>query len=174
MNSLQKMFPSLTAFSDLDWDLITKEYQATKIEISFPEYLQQKAEEGDCPPFLFEIAFYEMATFNAMTSEEPFPFSLGIYLNPTAIFLSFEYDVPRMLKEASKGNIEIYEKPHVLCLYRNSTDEVISIELDETDLILLQHLENGPRQNKSFVSDSLLKDYDVLVSKGLILENLKN
>ena len=53
MNSLEQMFPSLTLFSDLDWEAVTQEYESQYIDLSFPESLQQKALDGDCPPYLF-------------------------------------------------------------------------------------------------------------------------
>ena len=124
MNTLQQMFPSLTLFSDLNWEAVTQEYEAHYIDISFPEYLQQKALDGDCPPYLFELAFYELALFDARTSSEPFPFKPGVYLNPTALFLSLEYDVKKMLEEAARGNIDVFEKPHVLCLFRDPKDKI--------------------------------------------------
>ena len=58
MNSLEQMFPSLTLFSDLNWDKVKTEYESEYSDLSFPEYLQQKCIEGDCPPYLFELAFF--------------------------------------------------------------------------------------------------------------------
>jgi hypothetical protein len=172
MHSLQQMFPSLTTFSDLNWDDVTQEYEATSIDISFPEYLQKKALEGDCPPYLFELAFYELAAFDAKTSVEPFPHQHGIHLNPTALFLSLEFDVPRMLEEAEKGNIKVIERPHVLCLFRDKEDHVNAIELSEESLELLQHLENGPRADRSFIKKSDKDNFDFFKEKGLILDLL--
>lgn len=170
MHSLQQMFPSLTLFSDLNWDAITQEYESEYIDVSFPEYLQQKAVDGDCPPYLFELAFYELAMFDAKTSQEPFPFRPGIYLNPTALFLSLEFDIPKMMDEAQKGNIEVYEKPHVLCLYRDKSDKLHSFEVTDDELELLQHLEDGPQENKKFLSKNTEQLFDKLVTRGLILE----
>lgn len=168
MNSLEQMFPSLTLFSDLDWDAVTKEYEADYIDMSFPEYLQQKALDGDCPPYLFELAFYELAKFDARTSREPFPHHAGIYLNPTALFLSLEFDVVKMLEEAAKGNIEIIERPHVLCLYRDKEDKIQTFEISENELELLEPLENGPQDDLSFVPKDSEKLFMDMVAKGLI------
>lgn len=168
MYSLEQMFPSLTLFSDLDWKAVTEEYEAEYIDISFPEYLQQKAIDGDCPPYLFELAFYELAQFDARTSTEPFPHLAGVHLNPTALFLSLEFDVKKMLEEAKKGNIDVFERPHVLCLYRDKNDVVHTIEMTDDELNLLQNLEDGPMENLEFVpqnSEALFKD---MVSKGLV------
>lgn len=169
MNALEQMFPSLTLFSDLNWEEVTKEYESHYIDLSFPEYLQQKAEEGDCPPYLFELAYYELALFDARTSSEPFPHQPGVYLNPTALFLSLEFDVKRMLEEAAKGNIEIYEKPHVICLFRDTHDKVQIIEMSDDELDILQHLEDGPQPDKSFVTDHHKKQFETLAKKDLIL-----
>jgi hypothetical protein len=170
MHALQQMFPSLTLFSDLDWDAVTQEYESEYMDISFPEYLQQKALEGDCPPYLFELAFYELALFDAKTSMEPFPFKTGIYLNPTALFLSLEFDVKKMLSDAKSGKIEIYERNHVLCIYRDRSDKVHTVEMSEEELELLQHLEDGMQMNKSFVGPNQQNLYKKLIRDELILD----
>lgn len=167
MNTLEKMFPSLTTFSDLNWEAVTQEYETTSINLSFPEYLQQKAIDGDCPPYLFELAYFELALFDAKTSAEPFPFKPGIYLNPTALFLSLSFDVKRMLDEAAKGNVDVFERDHVLCLFKKKDDGVETLELAEADLMLLQELEAGPRFDREFIP----KDHP-LIKKGLILDLL--
>lgn len=170
MSSLEKMFPSLTLFSDLNWDAVTEEYERDFIDISFPEYLQQKSLEGDCPPYLFELAYYELALFDAKTSLETFPHRPGVYLNPTALFLSLEFDIKKMLEEALKGNIEIIERPHVLCLFKDTHDRLHSMEVDEDALEMLQNLEDGPQIDRAFVKD--LEQYMSLIETGLILDNL--
>lgn len=172
MNPLQQMFPSLTLFSDLDWEAVTQEYESQYIDISFPEYLQQKALDGDCPPYLFELAFYELAMFDARTSSEPFPFKPGIYLNPTALFLKLDFDVKKMIEEASRGNIEVYEKEHVLCLFRDTHDKIQIIEMSDQDLDLLQHLEDGPQNDKNFVAEKNQGHFKVFADSGLILDLL--
>ena len=166
MRSLQTMFPSLTKFSDLDWEAVTREYEATSIGISFPEYLQIKAEQGDCPPYIYELAFYELAAFDAKSSATPFPHQPGIYLNPTALFLNLEFDIPRMLEEAELGNIEVFERSHILCIYRDKDDVVNSIELDGPSLELLSELEDGPVTK---INERNL-NYKSLVKRGLILD----
>lgn len=170
MTNLEQLYPSLAQFSDIDWEAVTKEYEATSIEISFPEYLQLKAEEGDCPPYLFELAYYEMAMNNVRISDEPLPFKPGIYLNPTALFLSLQFDVPRMLKDALRGEIEIHEKDHVLCLYRGEGDEVRFREVGQAELEILQNLEEGPQFDHSFVKENDQEDFQKLVSEGIILD----
>lgn len=172
MNSLQQMFPSLTLFSDLNWELVTEEYEGNYIDISFPEYLQQKAIEGDCPPYLFELAYYELAMFDAKTSTEPFPFKPGIYLNPTALFLTLEFDVKRMLEDATQGKIEVYERPHVLCLYRDTQDKIHTMEMSDEDLNLLQHLEDGPQVDKGFIEKESQHHFERFKKDGLILDLL--
>lgn len=174
MNALEQMFPSLTLFSDLNWDAVTKEYETDYIDLSFPEYLQQKSVDGDCPPYLFELAYYELALFDARTSSDPFPYKPGIYLNPTALFLSLEFDVKRMLDEAAEGNIEVYEKPHVLCLFRDSHDKIQIMEVSEEDLDLLQNLENGPQPDKKFIETKHADHFNQFTRNGLIIDLLSN
>lgn len=168
MHTLEKMFPSLTLFSDLDWAAVTQEYEADYIDISFPEYLQQKALDGDCPLYLFELAFYELALFDAKTSSEAFPHQPGIYLNPTALFLSLEFDVKRMLAQAKTGQIEVHERPNVICIFRDTKDELHIEELSEESLDMLQHLEDGPAQDSKFAHNKSL--YQKFVASGLIIE----
>lgn len=169
MNTLEKMFPSLTLFSDLDWEAVTLEYESEYIDLSFPEYLQQKALDGDCPPYLFELAYYELALFDARTSSEPYPFHPGVYLNPTALFLSLEFDVKRMLDEAQSGKIEVYERPHVLCLFRDTHDKIQILEITDEDLDLLQNLEEGPRPDALFVQENQKPHFNQFVANGLIM-----
>ncbi len=170
MSTLKKMFPSLTLFSDLDWDLVTAEYETNYIDLSFPEYLQQKATDGDCPPFLFELAYYEMALFDAKTSDTPFPHISGVYLNPSALFLSLEFDVVKMLAFAKDGKIEIIERPHVICLFRDKLGKVRSVELDDEALDILQNLEDGPQSDRKFLKPEQRSRYDEMVKNGLIFE----
>ncbi|MFP5385964.1 MAG: hypothetical protein ACLGHN_07780 [Bacteriovoracia bacterium] len=172
MNSLQQMFPSLTLFSDLDWEAVTQEYESQYIDLSFPEYLQQKALDGDCPPYLFELAYYELALFDARTSVEPFPFKPGVYLNPTALFLKLEFDVKRMIDDAVNGNVEVYEKPHVLCLYRDQKDKIHAMEMSDEDLSLLQNLEDGPQSDRNFVEKKNERHFKQFKEEGLILDLL--
>jgi hypothetical protein len=172
MHALQQMFPSLTLFSDLDWDAVTKEYEADYIDISFPEYLQQKTLEGDCPPYLFELAFYELALFDAKTSVEPFPFKPGVFLNPTALFLSLEFDVKQMLSDSQQGKIDVIERPHVLCIYKDKHDQIHTLEMTEEDLELLQHLEDGPKEDESFVQDQYKSHYKKFSEMSLIVSNV--
>lgn len=171
MHSLEQMFPSLTLFSDLNWDLVTKEYESEYIDISFPEYLQQKSLDGDCPPYLFELAFYELALFDVKTSVEPFPHQPGVYLNPTALFLSLEFDVKKMIEDAKVGKIDVIEREHVLCLFRDKSDKIHIQEVSEADLDLLQVLEDGPQPTASFVEEKQKKQFDTFCKSGLIIQN---
>src|SRR5688572_19007344 len=134
MTNLEKVYSSLTKFSDLDWDQVSKEYAKVEKQISFPEYLQIKAEDGDCPVYLFELAFYELALAETLASKLEYPKANGIYLNSSALFLSLEYDIEKMLKDAELGKIDIHERPHVLCLFRDKNDEFKTVELEEEAL----------------------------------------
>lgn len=169
MNALEQMFPSLTLFSDLNWEAVTQEYESHYIDLSFPEYLQQKAVEGDCPPYLFELAYFELAQYDVRTTDEAFPAQDGVYLNPTALFLSLEFDVVKMLKEAEAGNIEVVERPHVLCLFRDKKDRIHFQELSQDELSVLQHLEQGPKLNDDFLEQNERALFEDLVKMGLIL-----
>lgn len=165
------MFPSLTLFSDLNWDQVTEEYQRDYADISFPEYLQQKASEGDCPPYLFEIAFYELARKEVYQLAEEAPKTSGTFLNPTALFLNLEFDVARMLKGAELGQIEIVQRPNILCIYQNAKEETQEQELDHDALSILEHLEDGPQPDKKFVKPEFEKTFQDLIKMGLVIYN---
>ena len=141
MNSLEQMFPSLTLFSDLNWDTVKAEYESDYSDLSFPEYLQQKCIEGDCPPYLFELAFYEQALFELKTMTQVIPNQNGIYLNPYSLFLS---------------------------LFKDKNDQISIMEATDEDLFLLQKLEEGPREDDSFVEIHQKKIYEKFLQTGLI------
>jgi len=171
MQALQNMFPSLTYFSDLDWPSVTAEYQLTAIDRSFPEYLQEKAIAGDCPDYLCDLAYYELALFEIQNADIKFPHTRGIFLNPSAMFLELAYDVPYMLEEAREGRKEVLERPIILCLYRDVSDELNSMELDEPTLLLLQELENGPKMDRTFLKEEDASNFTELIHAGLILDH---
>jgi hypothetical protein len=175
---LQKMFPELSTFSEIDWNAVSVEYFQTYppeaqdllgLTFEFPEYLQIKAEEEDCPPYLFELAYYELAEFQAYTSLETRPEGAGFHLNPTATFLNFEFDIKKMLEDAQKGEILIHERPHVLCISRHAQGELCYTELTKTELDLLLTLEAGPQMDKSFVTEKNQSAFQKLMDQGVIL-----
>lgn len=171
MNNLPTLFPSLTLFSDLDWDSVTKEYEDQYIHLTFPEYLQEKAVDGDCPPYLFELAFYEQALFEAKNIKAPFPHQPGIYLNPTSLFLSLEFDIPLMIAQAKEGSPSIIEREHILAVYKDEKDQIHTIPLTSEELTLLQDLEEGPILDKKMRENSPIIFQD-LVRKKLIFDLL--
>jgi hypothetical protein len=168
MNSLEQMFPSLTLFSDLNWDTVKAEYESDYSDLSFPEYLQQKCIEGDCPPYLFELAFFEQALFELKTMTKVIPSQNGIYLNPYSLFLSLEFDIKRMLEDAGQGKIDIHEKQHVVCLFKDKNDQISIMEATDEDLFLLQKLEEGAREDDSFVENHQKITYEKFLQTGLI------
>lgn len=165
MHQLQQIFPSLSLFSDLDWNLVTQEYETNYIDLSFPEYLQQKALEGDSPVYLFELAYFEQALFEIKSTPVSFPYVPGFHLNPSALFLSLEFDVEKMIEDAKTGKVEVIEYPHVKCLFKNPGDEIKTSELSSHDLLLLQKFEDGPLS-----SAPQEKNLENLVKLGLILK----
>lgn len=144
MKDLARQFQSLNLFSDLEWDKVIAEYEGEYVHLTFPEYLQQKAIEGDCPAYLFEIAFFEQALMEARHSDAKFPHQPGTYLNPSALFLSLEYDIPKMLTEAKLGNPEVIEASQIFAIYRDETDQVHTLPLTKEELRILEKMEDGP------------------------------
>jgi len=173
MTNLEKIFPSLAKFSDLNWTEVSNEYGKVSSKISFPEYLQIKAEDGDCPEYLYELAYYELAVHEANNPDITFPQSGGIHLNPTALFLSLEFDIERMLKEAELGKIEIYERHNVLCVYRDHKNIFQCVELDDDALDILEQLENGPQKDLAFMRDKDHKEFLQLVNLNIVF-NISN
>lgn len=160
--NLKDAFPSLSLFSDMDWNAVTKEYEPSSKFITFPEYLALKAEEGDCPQHIFELAYFDAALTGLQDGEFIFPDSPGVYLNPSACFLSLDYDILKMVTDAHDGKINIIEKQHVLSLFVDADGEIVFHELSSDELEALQELEDGKLEK----GNSLLPS---LTEKGLIL-----
>ncbi len=161
--NLKDSFPNLALFSDMDWNAVTEEYEkASSKFITFPEYLEFKAEEGDCPQYLFELAYFDAALNSIQEGEFFFPDSPGIHLNPSACFLSFDHDILTMVKDAHEGNISIIERPNVLCVYVDDEGEIRFHEISVSELELLQQMEEGtiPENHKALPA---------LTQAGLIL-----
>jgi hypothetical protein len=160
--NLKDAFPSLSLFSDMDWAAVSKEYEISSKIITFPEYLEMKAEEGDCPHHLFEIAYFDAALQALQEGEFFFPDSPGTYLNPSACFLSFDHDILKMITDAHDGKINIIERQNVLCLFVNTDGEIQFHELSRPELELLQLLEEGKLEKGNPALPSLTQ-------KGLII-----
>ena len=160
--NLKASFPSLALFSDMDWNAVAKEYDVSSKIITFPEYLEFKAEEGDCPQHLFELAYFDAALKSIEEGEFFFPDDPGIHLNPSACFLSFDHDILTMVKEAHEGKINVIERQNVLCLFVDQEGEICFHEISAPELDLLQKLEVG----------TLSEDHEALpglTQAGLIL-----
>lgn len=171
-DALEETFPSLTIFSDVNWQEITQEFIASHEEnpksleeftSNFPLFLQQKAEMGDCPDYLFELAYYELAQEQILSSDVNFPSMPGIFLNPTATFLNLAYDVNLMLEEATKGSVNIFERPHIISLYKHPELGLMQKELSPSEINILSMVEAGEKPSPDKVED--------LKVAGLIIEN---
>lgn len=161
--NLKDSFPSLSMFSDMDWSAVMKEYEPSSKFITFPEYLALKAEEGDCPHHIFELAYFDAALMGLQDGEFVFPETPGIYLNPSAAFLSLDHDILKMVSDAHEGKINIIERQNVLCVFANIDGEVVFHELTRTDLEILQELENG-RVGKDNPAITPLLDIGLVIS----------
>lgn len=166
MNNLAEKFPSLSLFSNIDWPTVNAEFMPFSQNITFPEYLQLKAEQGDCPAYLFELAFYEMAIAQVQEITEIPPLGTGLHLNPSTAFLSLQFDINRMLSEAEAGEIAVHERENVLCLFLHQ-EEVTVVELDEDSLSFLQELEEGP-----LPLEELDEEIQEFIDLGLVLKVL--
>lgn len=163
---LKNSFPSLSYFSDIDWDKVGAEYKISSQIMTFPEYLEMKAEEGDCPPHLFELAYFEEALMTLQSSEFLFPEDPGIFLNPAACFLTLDFDVVEMMARAQDGKIEIIERPHVLSIFVDPDGEIQFMDLSNEEIDILSSLENGDR-----ISEEKAPLIEKLYHAGLVLIN---
>ncbi|MGE3609804.1 MAG: hypothetical protein AB7I27_09490 [Bacteriovoracaceae bacterium] len=168
---LKKQYSLLSEFSDISWQEISDEFQEayspkddSEALIQFPMYLQEKAEEGDCPEYLFELAYYLLAQSEVMNSEFLLSKTKGLHLNPTASFLRLEFDVPKMISDK-----EISEKDHVLCIAKTSSGTLICQELNSKELEILSFFENGPIQGVTPEYQHILEN---LLQKDLIISIL--
>ena len=177
--ALEKMYPSLTEFSDLNWDEVSREYIAShdqrpkdieEFVFDFPQYLQDKAIAGDSPAYLFELAFFELLQGQIIATTLTFPFQQGIFLNPSLSFLNLEYDVSLMMDEATKGNVQIIERPHVLCIYRHPRLGLHHVDVTSPMLEVLQALEKGPVNSRSDFPALQQKTLSSLIELGIVLE----
>lgn len=177
--ALEKMYPSLTVFSDLNWDEVTQEYIASHDErpqeiddfvFNFPQYLQDKTMAGDSPAYLFELAYFELLQSQMIGTKIDLPQTSGIYLNPSLSFLNLEYDVCLMMDEATKGNVQLIERPHVLCIYHHPLRGLHHIEITTVILEILKELEDGPLKTRSDLPTNQQKSLHELIGLGLILE----
>lgn len=174
MNSLQAQFPNLNLFCQINWEEVTREYENNFFDISFPQYLQQKAIEGDCPDYLFEMAYYEMALQQARTIRLNYPYLPGIYLNPSALFLSLEYDIPTMLELVKVEGPALIERSIYLCIYQDTQGHAHTYELNHEELQILQLLEDGPAFEYQVFRDFNPDHFKQLSRKEIILDLLKN
>ena len=178
-DALEKMFPSLSVFSDLNWDDVAREYIAshesmpTNVEdfvFDFPGYLQSKAQDGDSPTFLFELAFFELIQSQLLLIDLDTPTTPGIYLNSTLSFLNLEFDVNLMIDEATKGNTQLIQRPHILCLFKHPDLGLHHVDISTAYLNVLQELEDGPLKTRSDLPQAHQKTLSELIKLGLILE----
>jgi hypothetical protein len=178
-DALESMYPSLSVFSDINWDETTKEYVASHDErpqdveefvFGFPEFLQQKAAQDECPIHLFELAFFELIENDMLNAEMTLPEMKGIHLNPTLSFLNLEFDICLMVSEATKGNIQIIQRPHILCLYLHPSRGMNHVDITNRYLEILQQLEEGPLSNRSNIPSAQQEALNELIDLGLVLE----
>lgn len=178
-DALEEIYTSLTLFSDLKWNEISQEYIASHDErpddleefiFNFPLFLQDKASAGDCPPYLHELAYVELMQAQAIGQDLELPRVKGLHLNPTVSFLNLEFDINMMLDEAAKGGIQIIERPHVLCIYRDPKEGLNHLDITTDYLVVLQKLEDGPVTDTKVFSRSELNTLEELMRLGLVME----
>ncbi|MFA5583151.1 MAG: hypothetical protein WDA09_02970, partial [Bacteriovoracaceae bacterium] len=119
-------------------------------------------------------AYYELALNQARTLKMTYPYLPGIYLNPSALFLSLEYDIPLMLSLAEKEGPSLIERNIYLCIYQDTQGEARVHELSYDELQILQILENGPAFNYQVFEDYKPELLRQLSGSEIVLDLLKN
>jgi len=156
--SLRSQYQVLNLFSDFPWEEVEAEFEKLSQFMSFPDYLSEKCELGDCPDYLVEIAFYLYAKNHGPGLNHEI--QDGWSLNPTAQFLHLRYDIPRMLKEAHQGEVNIIENDICLCVYQNLNLEACEVYLSQEDLKILSEFETVKLNlfpgSESFVKNQLI------------------
>jgi len=132
--------------------------------------LQQKAAQDECPIHLFELAFFELIENDMLNAEMILPEMKGIHLNPSLSFLNLEFDICLMVSEATKGNIQIIHRPHILCLFLHPTRGMNHVDITTRYLEILQQLEDGPLSNRSSISGDQQESLNELIDLGLVVE----
>lgn len=166
-DALESTYPSLGDFSDIDWDQVTKEHLASfetrptidEFIIQFPEFLQSKSIDGDAPAYLFELAFFELIQNHITNSEFIIPEEKGIWLNPTLSFLDLRFDLLPMLAKKT----EVFEREHLLCVFKSLAHEINHLEISADQLTVLQKVE-GQEEITSLEKKTL----EELIELGLI------
>lgn len=175
-SALEEMYPSLSLFSDINWDEVAREYMVSHDErptdldefiINFPDFLQEKCQSGDSPDYLFELAYVELLQNQILSTEIDYPEESGLHLNPTLSFLNLEYDINLMLDEAEKGNIQLVERSHILCIYRHPTIGLHHLYVTNPMIEILELIEH----NKN-IPDSKKPLFDEILSLGLAFKKL--
>jgi hypothetical protein len=177
--ALEETYPGLSVFSDLKWDEVSQEYLASHEEVptdleefvfNFPQFLQDKAAAGDCPAYLFEVAFFELLQNQIQEADLTLPIASGVYLNPSLSFLSLDYDVAEMLQAATIGQVQVIERPHVLSLYRHVDRGFEYRDITPQMLDLLQRLEDGPIKPKVVLTSSEKETLQEMLDLGLAMK----
>jgi hypothetical protein len=177
--AIQDTYSSLEIFSDISWEEICNEYLASYEEApkdvddfvaGFPQFLEDKAAEGECPTYLFEIAYVEFMASVLSDAQVDFPTSKGLHLNPTLSFLTLEFDVLQMLEESKSGEASVIERPHILCLYQDQENGLCSQELEEDDLEILKKLEEQEDCTLDHFASEDQQSLDHLIKTGMILD----
>ena len=170
MNQLKELYPHLSLFSDLDWDAVSSEYDESYSELTFPEYIEQKALEGDAPLYLYELAYFDYVCGILQNFELSSEDVKGVQLNSSAHFLNFEFDIYQMIELTKKQKIEILERSNILCLFKNLKNEIQACELRQEDLQFLEKLENGPIEKSLIQNNEELKILKALLEKNIVIE----
>jgi hypothetical protein len=176
--ALEDTYSRLKLFSDLDWSEISQEYIASHehypsdmsdFVFHFPEFLEHKIAQEDCPPYLGEMAYYELILSLLRASQYSSPSSKGIHLNSTLSFLNLEFDVSLMNKKVEGGEIQIIHRPHILCLYLDASHKLNELEISASQLETLQLFEKSPSLALEELTPKARESALELLHSGLLL-----
>jgi hypothetical protein len=177
--AIEDTYSSLEIFSDISWEVICNEYLASHesppkdvddFVAGFPQFLEDKAAEGECPTYLFEIAYVELMASILSEAKVDMPKKKGLHLNPTLSFLTLEFDVLQMLEDSKSGEASVIERPHILCLYQDGENGLCSQEIEEDELEILKKLEDQEDCTSDQFPSKDQQSLAHLIKTGMILD----
>ena len=145
-------------------------YNKSMLPLHLYETVVDKNKTDNIAREIMNIGDFELLQSQILENELILPEEKGLHLNPSLSFLNLEFDVGMMMDEATKGSVQILQRPHVLCLYSHPTRGLHNIEVTTPILETLQLLEEDSLENREAVPKHLQETLQKLIDLGVIVE----